>query len=303
MANVTPFSGTTPQSLRSHLQACWTASDNLVGATLVGELPHADSWFDDWGADGYASPIDLYYMDLNGAWEDTDGDGVLDLHPNDGNEGPEIWIGRIMTHNVSDTPIEQLSLMEAYFDRAHAYRLGSLQFRESGMVYTLHAARSGPYSDLTKAEVLYPGATTLIMDREIVGYEDYRQRLATENWEWHSLLDHGNPGGSLLPGPEVRDVNPRIGFYDFEICNFADYSYHRYAAGQHIFNTDYGLAAIGHTKLAWSPHDESRCYQTLASGGMLGEGRKAQLEWLAQDGYDANEVRNHFGVTTVFFVF
>ena len=38
-------------------------------------------------------PCDLYFMDLDGAWTDSDGDGALDIH--DGDVRPEIFIGRL----------------------------------------------------------------------------------------------------------------------------------------------------------------------------------------------------------------
>ncbi len=57
---------------------------------MVGSIPVA--WFemsDDFhGAAEF--PCDLFYMDLNGTWNDPDGDGKYSGHPT--NVAPEIWV-------------------------------------------------------------------------------------------------------------------------------------------------------------------------------------------------------------------
>ncbi len=50
----------------------------LVGALLIGNIPAA--WFEienDFDKYGYTKfPIDLYYMDLDGDWIDSDNNGI-----------------------------------------------------------------------------------------------------------------------------------------------------------------------------------------------------------------------------------
>jgi len=114
-----------PSNLRNFLKQKWEANNNLEGALLVGDLPIV--WFEinkDIG--GYYSkfPIDLYFMDLNGSWNDSDEDGIYDEHLNgEGDTYPEIWIGRL---TASPLDGDESELINNYFQKNHAYRTGEL---------------------------------------------------------------------------------------------------------------------------------------------------------------------------------
>lgn len=86
---------------------------------MVGSLPVA--WFemtdDFYGAAEF--PCDLYFMDLNGTWNDPDGDGKFSKHPTC--VEPEIWIGRLWTPTAGGN---DAALINNYFRRNHLYRKG-----------------------------------------------------------------------------------------------------------------------------------------------------------------------------------
>ena len=89
------------QSLRTALRTQWDQpTDPLTGAVLVGELPTAKYAFR-----GYEYPIDYYFMNLNAAsdddWKDADGDDVFDGHPATADKTMEIWVSRVMAHNLA----------------------------------------------------------------------------------------------------------------------------------------------------------------------------------------------------------
>ena len=90
-------------------------SNGLDGAVLVGNL--GSRWYEidnDYGSMGYKEwPCDLYYMDMDGIWTDSDNNGKLDRHT--GDIKPEIFIGRINTANMSGMTGEtQAATMSRY---------------------------------------------------------------------------------------------------------------------------------------------------------------------------------------------
>jgi hypothetical protein len=124
-------SGGTPNDLRAYLQS--KLSNGLVGCLLVGNLPVP--WYemnDDF--DGYAQfPIDLYYMDLDGTWVDSDGDGLYDGHSDGGGDRyPEIWVGRVTAHTLTGN---EATLIQNYFEKNHRYRVGDVVLNHRALVY------------------------------------------------------------------------------------------------------------------------------------------------------------------------
>jgi hypothetical protein len=134
-----------PQTIRSELQQRWRDTRHLRGAILIGELgaplynvvpQQGDPYWHD-------HLVDLYYMDLDGAWSDSDGNGVLDTHRAFGGglpmralswlaarlplgldrRAPEIWVSRIRAGTLEPLG-DELALYRDYFARNHAYRTG-----------------------------------------------------------------------------------------------------------------------------------------------------------------------------------
>ncbi len=117
--------GSSPTALRSHLASL----PNLKGAIFIGELPVA--WCEAFGFGIEEYPIDLYFMDLNGIWLDSDNDGKYDAHT--GNVNPEIWVGRIYSRPL--TWDSEIRLLKNYFRKNHLYRTGSLSVPHRALSY------------------------------------------------------------------------------------------------------------------------------------------------------------------------
>jgi len=109
-------------ALRSHLAGL----SQLVGALFVGELPVA--WYE---LDGEEFPADIYFMDLNGTWQDSDRDGLFDGHSGDLNL--EIWVGRL--HARPLTWDDEVRLVRRYFAKNHLYRSGQLALPDRALAY------------------------------------------------------------------------------------------------------------------------------------------------------------------------
>ncbi|MFH0945389.1 MAG: hypothetical protein V2A76_09355 [Planctomycetota bacterium] len=105
---------------------------DLVGCVFVGDQPSA--WFehDYWGPEEF--PCDLFYMDLDGTWTDTDTDGMYDAHAaGSGDEGPEIFVGHIDASMMSGNEVD---ITNDYFDKNHLYRLGGIPHSGYALTYT-----------------------------------------------------------------------------------------------------------------------------------------------------------------------
>lgn len=111
----------TPGEIRSMLASRYASTD-LAGVVFVGDLPQPRVWHEYAAWEGDTGVSDLYFMDLDGSWEDQNGDGNLDWHA--GNRAPEIFVGRIKGSGVSLLGRSELELLQAFFARNHAYRVG-----------------------------------------------------------------------------------------------------------------------------------------------------------------------------------
>jgi hypothetical protein len=137
--------GTSAESLKAVLRDEYATG--MTSAVFVGDLPVA--WFqmiDDFNGgganDGYEEfPCDLFFMDLDGEWEDSlvrlgsldslvpGSDSIYDLH--EGNITPEIAVSRLPASAVGNAE----SLLCAYFDRDHRYRNQQLPVTDRALVY------------------------------------------------------------------------------------------------------------------------------------------------------------------------
>lgn len=135
-----------PEAIRATLIGRRMQAPSLRGVILVGEF--AAPLFNKLEREGdpywHDHLVDLYYMDLDGAWRDRDGDGVLDEHTSFSGglfqrlisqlvdrlplgldrRGPEIWLSRIRAGTLTMLG-DELKLYRDYFARNHAYRTGT----------------------------------------------------------------------------------------------------------------------------------------------------------------------------------
>jgi len=119
--------GGTPLEIKNWVKERYQAG--TIGFFFIGDIPAA--WAE---VSGDQFPCDLYYMDLDGDWEDTDGDGVYETHnPGMGDMGPEVYIGRLYTSTLSWD--SEVSMIQSYLNKIHFYRLGELTVDWRGLEY------------------------------------------------------------------------------------------------------------------------------------------------------------------------
>jgi hypothetical protein len=124
---VQEVSGGTPEDIKAWIQARYNTGSN--GILLIGDVTAA--WVE---VSGDQFPSDLFYMDLDGTWQDNNGDGVYENHlAGSGDMGPEVYVGRIYASTLNyDT---EAHMVNDYFAKAHAYRSGELMQPWRGLEY------------------------------------------------------------------------------------------------------------------------------------------------------------------------
>ena len=249
-ATILPFSGGSPENVKAILVNA--SSEGLVGCLLVGDIPSAI--YEDLEYDYEEYPIDLFYMDLDGVWEDTDNNGKYDRHT--GDRAPEIWVGRIKVPPGPDIKESEVSLIQKYFDKNHRYRTGNLSLPDRALIYIDDDWAESSSIAVDYAVGLVYDNRTIVNENTITRAEDYLDRL-TQNWSLVHLMAHGNigfhefkvngEGGGFVISDDIRLTDPHAFFYNLVSCHTANYDGIDYIGGSYIFSDTYGLAVVGPT--------------------------------------------------------
>ena len=269
------ISGGTAADIRSDLQALYAGSD-LRGAVCIGDIP--TGWFDG----GYGEyPVDVFLMDMNGTWTDSDSDGLYESYSNG---GPEIWVGRLTPTYL--TFGGSAALLNDYFAKNHAYRTGTLSLPDRALAY------EEAFTGLTGyVDDLYP---TVVTKSDPVGTnaDDFRAELLA-GYEWVHLISHSSPWGSsfhtgappegagTLNNLEVPPLDPHAFFYVLNCCSNGRWTEVDNLANSYIWCDSYGLAVLAQAKVDYT-NTFQEYYQTLATGSCLGEAFRA---WLSNNMY------------------
>ena len=311
-------SGTVPESLRAFLQAEYDSG--LVAAVFVGDLPVA--WYqliDDWNNNGIREddehyeefPCDLYYMDLNGTWQDTmkrygnedslvpGADGIYDVH--DGDVAPEIGISRMPASAVGNED----SLINAYLDRAHRYRDGRLAVTDRALVYIDDDWIPNAWFWDRDVGLLYADRVSM-WHQDSTRAADYRPRMDSAAHESVLLCAHSWPGGHVWTfaqgdshdrfyAHEIPQVDPEACFYNLFACSNARFVEPGNCGARYVFETDHGLGAIGSAKTG-SMLEFGDFYGPLANGYTLAGAFRYWFTVQANGGYNRRERSWFYGM-------
>jgi hypothetical protein len=120
-------SGGTPEDIKTWVKARY--EKGARGIVFIGDITAA--WVD---VSGEVFPSDLFYMDLDGNWQDTNHDGIYDSHDaGTGDMAPEVYVGRIDANTLSYD--SEATMVNEYFAKVHAYRTGMLSQPWRGLEY------------------------------------------------------------------------------------------------------------------------------------------------------------------------
>jgi len=286
-----------PHELRTFIKS----SHPIVGVLMVGNLP--TGWFemdDDFNNIHSEFPCDLYFMDLNGTWEDPDNDGKFSIHPT--NVEPEIWVGRLWTPSGNGN---DEALLNDYFGRNHKFRKGLFSYSNRALAYVDDDWTS--FDDCSFDLMFSPANIETITDPATTDGDRYKAEI-NQHRAWAQICVHSSPNGhsfkipndsEWVPNTYLRDINPpNAYFYNLFACSNARFTQQDYMAGWYIFDKRggsicNGLAAIGSTKTGSMLAFEN-FYGPMGAGKAIGE---AFVDWWKALGpHELNDRRWFYGM-------
>ena len=275
--------GNSAETIREFLQS-EAETHEIAGVLLVGDVPYATyiTKVGDWN---YTYPCDLYYMDLDGTWIDSDSDGTYDEHSSgDGDLEPEIWTGRLYASTMTG---DEEDLLVSYFDKNHRFRVGELTLPRRALAYVDEGFLYHIDSVNSTLRLIYGTEITLVTDPETTNATHYKKVLNdTLGYEWLHLESHGNfkkhsfntsEGWTDIFSSEIRSVNPHAFFYNLMACGTADYSRQDFIGGSYIFADTYGLLAVSSTKPG-AMSNFFDFYGPISEGKCIGQAFKSWFE-------------------------
>lgn len=282
--------GGTPASLKQAIIDA--AGDSLAGVVMWGNLPLAwfqlQEYFDNEEEPDNGRfvefPCDLFFMDTDGEWADTSGDGVYDVHS--GNIQPDIWLGRIAAYNLMRVDEDQT--VADYLDRIHRYRNGefNLPHRALSFIDDDWTSVATRWRDDLRGVI---GDVDFEDDVERTNATNYSHLLADSLYEMihvavhsttdsHAFLVQAHHQFDYFRFLRLRDqVTPHAFFYNLFACSALNLNTNLCLGALYALKGPYGLGAIGTTKTGGMLYYED--FNPLLSEGVpMG---LALQDWLA----------------------
>lgn len=125
-----------PIEVRTLLQSGY--GSGMIGAVLIGDIPAPRYEIaNDFNEYGYTEfPIDLFYMDLDGEWIDSDFNEIYDDHTaGTGDIEADVWVGRLLPSTLTIPGEDEVSLIKNYLYKNHEYRMGNTSLYDRALVY------------------------------------------------------------------------------------------------------------------------------------------------------------------------
>ncbi len=272
--------GTWPtiEQVRAILKGEWQ-NNGTTAAVLIGDFPIP--WFNlSVGGGGYQYfPCDLYYMDLDGNWGDSNGDGNFETHT--GNVAADITFGRLPANMMTG---DEAQLLNNYFKKNHLYRTGKLKLPNKDLVYVdddWFGSAEGWKSD---AELNYENVT-MVKNGVTTCAQDYKKRLV-EDYEFVQVHCHANHRPTRhnfkvsglfeaedVNSTDIKNLDPHTFFTILFTCGSSNYSCADFLCGAYIFADSYGLVSISSSRPG-GMLNYNDFYQPLSEDKSIGEAFK-----------------------------
>ena len=292
-------SGGTPADVRALLISLYAGG--LEGCVIIGDLPIP--WYEAECWDSHEEfPVDLYYMDLDGVFQDGDSDGLFDSHI--GNVEPDIWLGRLTPSALTYGGSTEVGLLQNYFTKNHLYRTGQMTRYSRALVYIDDDWE--PFDTEWSGNVgeAYPDRT-LVSEQYTTWADDYEARLP-ENYESILVCVHSWPQGHAFKNPEdnwsytynseIVSFDPKAHFYNLFACSNSRFIETDNMGGWYVFRDDNGLASLGSTKTG-AMLQFGYFYAPFGLGKTIGEAFKDWFTAIAYGGFNIDELCWHYGMT------
>lgn len=261
-----------PESLKSLIVSY---QNNLCGVFLIGDM--GECYFEtqnDHNKYGYRKwPCDLFFIDLDGVWTDSDSNGIYDSHT--GNVAPEIFLGRLSTAGLY--PCEnEVDLIRRQLQKSHDF-----WWKTS---YHVHETTLN-YVDSDWADMFHPFNikkvfSTLNITNVRYGIEpefsasDYLLRISSDVYGFTHLAAHSTPIhhrfkviNEYIYSNQIRIINSNNYAYSLfccSACNWAAGYQNDYLGGAYLFNNGKTIAVVGTTKTGgMDPNSTPEFYSML----------------------------------------
>lgn len=285
---------TTPQQVKSIIQQKYGNGTGAEGFVIIGsETDIPSAFYKKEAKETEASPTDLYFADLNGAWSDTDDDGFFDQC---GDKHPEMYFGRIDTKGTGAYyGKSEVELTKSYLDRVNRYR------EYGGNLDTVSSKRALLFEDASNNRTNKTNAYNIeSVIPNIVGVYD-EDETSRANWlkeinEGYALIHLSSHSGNdantfyklngqvetVTPSNILNNATivPKFNFMEMDACTACRYVTDDRIpcvnmGGAYLFKENsYGLNVTGGTKEMYSDNIDKKFYNDLADKVSVGKAFK-----------------------------
>ena len=295
------ISGGEAIDLKNQILNYYNSGYNVAGAVLFGSLPVA--WFyHEWDFHGPdVFPCDLFLMDLDGEWIDSDNDDIYDIHTDgSGDTSPEIFVGRI---DASDFNSDEVSVTNDYLQKVDDYWTGAINHTDYGLTYT---EMDWNASDDIRFSMGYAYDTYEPVYYPYVNRDDYVfNRIPDTTYEFIQLACHSWSGGHAFTdggsasSDDIRNAPPNALFYNLFCCGALRFTDENCLGNAYILDTNSpSLSVLGSTK-SGSMLNFNDFYQAIGDCCSFGEAFKIWFEDqypYSDDPGGYNEVSWYYGM-------
>ncbi len=275
--------GGEPSDIRSLIKEYYD-NGGLDGVTIIGDQPV--QWYDikDPRFDPGSFACDLYYMDLDGSWEDINSQDEYTWHVDgNGDVEPEIFCARIHLSSMSDFGNE-VELLSTYLDKDHEYWIGNMELPQkgaafvqetwAGMTNTVHYLYGDNNSDLFESQSNANSTAYINNGLE----EDYS---FIQLWCHSSIHGHSFDWGGSINDQQLYDIESNPIGYGIDACHIGAWPEGNgsYISGSYVFGkSKRALTILSGTRSGQSIGWEGKIFfEELGENICFG---KAFIDWL-----------------------
>lgn len=282
--------------------------NNLRGVLFIGDI--GEVMYEQTYKNSYSYwPCDLFYMDLNGYWTDTDSNGMYDTHT--GDVEPEIFMARLSSVEMYSLG-DEMDLIRSQLQKSHKmfWDLSfdtlqhSLNYINKDWVYSYNFRKTslnhlwGDNVDDVRDSVKNGEYINLSF-----GKADYLSRLGSNKYEHVLLASHSNPvlhkirttNLHVTEIPQNNSSNIVVNLFCCSACDWTKASVSGYLGGAYLFSGK-TLAVIGSSK-SGSMLGFEHFYKKMALGNNVGESLLHWWKSMLGEEHTEYEIHWHYGVT------
>ncbi|MBI9108639.1 MAG: hypothetical protein JEZ04_17980 [Spirochaetales bacterium] len=269
-------SGDSAVDLKFLIQSAVPSADT---GFFIGDIPAA--WYEQkaFGSEE-VFPTDLFYMDTDSIWSDSDDNGRYDSHSN-------LSVDFVVSRATGTA--EELNF---YFDKLHGYRSGTTPAYDGAFIFKDDDWHNSYRGNNFGLDTIY-GSVSTFQDSGDTTRSSYLSMMLNEGSEYVYQWIHAYPpvlfidvdgNYEIIRSQDIGDGTFKGNFYNLFDCQAARFTVRNLAAS-YLNTTDSGIAVIGSTKTG-GMYYPVEFHKALASGGCWGSAYKA---WYNTNGWADDE--------------